>query len=153
MSDELMVTNSAPMVNVSNQPAPAYYDYNYASTLTLDTPKDKNRFLRARNAAASLAQSFGDGEVMELVDVFQTPGVRRSRDINSPDMPCVNTYLLLSDGRAYMSQSGGIADSIRDLVTCYPNCGRDTDEGFIRVTIQSRQLSSGNTIKAVVPVD
>lgn len=119
----------------------------------VQTPAEKKRVLRAINAAESLNDAVSTGEVFEVVDIFQTPGVRASRNAQMPDMPCLNTYFLLNDGRTLMSQSDGIARGAQAILSMFPNCGRDVDEGYIALAVTERKLPNGNTIKNVVPVD
>jgi hypothetical protein len=124
------------------------------STLALDTTENKNRALRALNSAESLAAVIvPDRDTMDVVDIFQTPGLRRSRIEGVDDTPCRNTYFLLADGRALMSQSDGIARSCDMLLAIYPDCGRSTDKGCLTLAVHERKLSNGNTIKSVYPVD
>lgn len=124
------------------------------STLALDTTENKNRALRALNSAESLAAVIvPDHDVFDVVDIFQTPGMRRSRMEGVDDVPCRNTYFLLADGRALMSQSDGIARSCDMLLAIYPDCGRSTDKGCLTLAVHERKLANGNTIKSVYPVD
>ena len=123
------------------------------STVTMESDHDKNRVLRALNMAESLATAVQPGQPFDVVDVFQTPGVRRSRMEGMPDMPCTNTYFLCADGRALMTQSDGIARSCNMLLALYPDCGKDTERGCLTLAVSERKLSNGNTIKSVVPVD
>ena len=124
------------------------------STLTLDTTHDKNRALRALNSAESLAAAVvPDETIFDVVDIFQTPGLRRSRIEGVDDQPCRNTYFLLADGRALMTQSDGIARSCDMLLAIHPDCGRSTEKGFLSLMVHERKLSNGNTIKSVYPVD
>jgi hypothetical protein len=124
------------------------------STITLDSDHEKNRALRALNSAESLANVIvPDRDVMEVIDIFQVPGVRRSRIEGVPDTPCRNTYFLLGDGRALMTQSDGIARSCDMLLALYPDCGRSTEEGCLKLAIHEQKLPNGNTVKSVYPVD
>ena len=124
------------------------------STITLDSVQDKNRALRALNSAFSLAQTVqADVDVFDVMDIFQTPGIRRSRMEGMPDQPCKNTYFILTDGRALMSQSDGIARSIDMLLALYPDCGRSTEKGYISLMVHEQKLSNGNSLKSVYPVD
>jgi len=124
------------------------------STITLDSDHEKNRALRALNSAESLASVIvPDRDVMEVIDIFQVPGVRRSRIEGVPDTPCRNTYFLLGDGRALMTQSDGIARSCDMLLALYPDCGRSTEAGCLRLAIHENKIPNGNTVKSVYPVD
>lgn len=124
------------------------------STITLDSDHDKNRALRALNSAESLANVIvPDHDVMEVIDIFQVPGVRRSRIEGVPDTRCKNTYFLLADGRALMTQSDGIARSCDMLLALYPDCGKSTEAGCLKLAIHEQKLPNGNTVKSVYPVD
>lgn len=124
------------------------------STITMDTDHDKNRALRALNSAESLAQAVvADRDTFDVIDIFQTPGVRRSRIEGVDDTPCRNTYFLLTDGRALMTQSDGIARSCDMLLALYPDCGRNSEKGYLTLAVHENKLSNGNTTKSVYPVD
>lgn len=124
------------------------------STISLESTHDKNRALRALNAAESLASAVqADHDVFDVIDIFQVPGSRRSRVEGVPDTPCRNTYFLLADGRALMSQSDGIATSCEMLLAMYPDCGRSSEKGCLTLAVHERKLPNGNTIKSVYPVD
>lgn len=126
----------------------------YQSTIALETTHDKNRALRALNAAESLATAVvPDQDVFDVVDIFQTPGVRRSRVEGVPDTVCKNTYFLLADGRALMSQSDGIGRSVDMLLAIYPDCGRSSEKGYLTLAVHEQKLPNGNTLKSVYPVD
>lgn len=125
-----------------------------SSTLVLDTTENKNRALRALNTAESLAAAIvADQDVFDVVDIFQTPGVRRSRMEGMPDQPCTNTYFLLADGRALMTQSDGISRSCQMLLAIYPDCGRSTEKGYLSLAVHEQKLPNGNSLKSVYPVD
>lgn len=123
------------------------------STITLETEHDKNRALRALNSADSLAATVAPGECFDVVDIFQTPGVRRARQEGASDVPCRNTYFLLADGRALMTQSDGIARSCDMLLALYPDCGRSSEKGCLTLAVEVRKLPNGNEIKSLYPVD
>lgn len=125
-----------------------------SSTISLETDHDKNRALRALNNAESLASVIvPDQTVFDCVDIFQVPGVRRSRIDGVDDQACTNTYFLLADGRALMTQSDGIKRSVSMLLALYPDCGRSTEKGCISLSVHEQKLSNGNTLKSVYPVD
>ena len=124
------------------------------STITLDTNHDKNRALRALNSAESLASVIvPDHDAFDVVDIFQVPGVRRSRIEGVDDQPCINTYFLLADGRTLMSQSDGIRRSVDMLLALYPDCGRSSERGCLTLAVHEQKLPNGNTLKSVYPVD
>ena len=69
------------------------------------------------------------------------------------DTPCRNTYFLLTDGRALMTQRDGIARSCDMLLAIYPDCGRNSEKGYLTLAVHENKLSNGNTTKSVYPVD
>lgn len=141
------MSNELSIPTISNQ-------NHMLSTITMDTDHDKNRALRALNSAESLAQAVvADRDTFDVIDIFQTPGVRRSRMEGVDDTPCRNTYFLLTDGRALMTQSDGIARSCDMLLALYPDCGRNSEKGYLTLAVHENKLSNGNTTKSVYPVD
>lgn len=131
---------------------------NVFTTASLDTPAGKNAVLRALNDAESLAESVPDGAVLEVVDFVVSPGVRRARDVHSEDVECLNVYIITRDGRAFMTQSDGIARSVQQIMGLYavngvPTSPRNLPEGCIRLAYKARKLPNGNTLKTLVPVD
>lgn len=128
------------------------------TTAAMDSQAGKNKVLRALNDAESLAEMVSDGEVLEVVDFVVTPGIRKSRDVRVPDTECVNVYILTKDGNAYMTQSDGIARSVQQIMSLYSVSGvpmslRDLEGGCLRLTVKSRKLPNGNTLKTLVPID
>lgn len=124
------------------------------STITTDSVHDKNRVLRALNSAESLAAMVvPDRDTFDVIDIFQAPGIRRSRMDGVDDVACRNTYFLLADGSALMTQSDGIARSCEMLLAMYPDCGRDTEKGYLTLAVHESKLQNGNTTKSVYPVD
>ena len=127
-----------------------------ASTISGDSPADKARVFNATSGAVSLSAATAerDGLVLDVVDIFQTVGVRKSRNVMLPNSPCVNTYLLTADGDTYMSQSDGIARSAYDLVSqaMFPDCGKSLPDGCLHLSVQAKKLDNGNTIKSLVIV-
>lgn len=144
--------NETTNYELATMSAAPVYALECMSTIGADTVEDKKRALRAKNAAGSLARRFEPGEPFEVVDILQTRGTMRSRQMGVPDKPCINTYFLLSDGTAVMSQSSGIAESAQDLMSLFPGLGRDTEDGCMLVTISEQKLDNGNIVKKVVPV-
>ena len=124
------------------------------STITLDTDYDKNRALRALNSAESLADVIvPDKTAFDCIDILQVPGVRRSRIEGVSDQPCTNTYFILADGRALMTQSDGIKRSVAMLLALYPDCGRSTEKGCLSLCVHEQKLPNGNTLKSIYPID
>lgn len=131
---------------------------NVFTTASLDTPAGKNAVLRALNDAESLAESVPEGTVLEVADFVVTPGVRRARDARYDDTECLNVYIITTDGRAFMTQSDGIARSVQQIMGLYavngvPTSPRNLPEGCMHLAYKARKLPNGNTLKTLVPVD
>lgn len=126
---------------------------NVYTTANLESTAGKNAVLRALNDAESLAESVPDGATLEVTDFVVTPGIRRSRTQGVPDADCLNVYILTRDGRAFMTQSDGIARSVQQIMGLYPESPRNLDGGCLRLMVKSRKLSNGNTLKTLVPID
>ena len=111
---------------------------------SFDLTKEGNR--KAAVNAMSNAEALSEYvEVpLNIRGVIQQPGVRKSRNANLPDAPCINTYLVATDGKAYFSQSDGIARSVAAIMTF---CG-DISEG-IEVIVHEKQLKNGNSLKVL----
>lgn len=147
-------TNQLAITNATDLATPAA-SMSLASTISGDSPANKARVFNATSAAVSLsATAEREGLVLDVVDIFQTVGVRKSRNVMLPDTPCVNTYLLTTDGNTYMSQSDGIARSARDLVSpaMFPDCGKSLPDGCLHLAVQVKKLDNGNSIKSLVVV-
>lgn len=126
---------------------------NVFTTANLEDRSGKNAVLRALNDAESLAESVPENATLEVVDFVVTPGVRRSRIQGQPDTECLNVYILTRDGRAFMTQSDGIARSVQQIMALYPESPRNLEDGCLRLQVKSRKLSNGNTLKTLVPID
>lgn len=120
----------------------------FYSSLTEDTTENKVKTVNAFNNAQSLKDF--EGVVLDVCDVIQTSGVRKGRN-GMPDSPCVNTYLLTSDGAAYYSQSDGVAKSAQMIASAFP--GFDCDgTGCVQVVMVNTQLPNGNDYKKLTIV-
>lgn len=126
---------------------------NVFTTANLEDRSGKNAVLRALNDAESLAESVPENATLEVVDFVVTPGVRRSRIQGQPDTECLNVYILTRDGRAFMTQSDGIARSVQQIMALYPESPRNLEGGCLLLQVKSRKLSNGNTLKTLVPID
>lgn len=111
---------------------------------SFDLAKEENRKI-AVNAMAN-ADSLNDFVEVPLIicGVIQQPGVRKARGSQAQDAPCVNTYLIGVDGKAYFTQSDGIARSVAAIMAF---CG-DISDG-IEVIVHEKQLKTGNTLKVL----
>lgn len=120
------------------------------STLAAATKEQKKMLLNAMNDAGSLNQwsKENPGAVLHVVGCFTQPGVRRSRDGKSEDMPCTNTTLVCEDGTAYLTQSEGIRRSVDSFVSA----GIFEDGEVVDMKVVEKTIAGGNTIKHLVLV-
>lgn len=100
--------------------------------------------------ALSNAVSLNDLKDTELAvkDCIIMPGIRKGRG-NTPDTECLNTYLIDTEGRAFFTQSDGIARSAKMLAMMFPDMGKTSPNGCLTIHVESNQLQNGNTIKTL----
>lgn len=121
----------------------------YICTFDMTDDTEKAIAVKCYNDAEPLSQHVG--EIIKLANVLTAPGVRKSRIAGVDDQQCQNTYLVDVEGRAYFSQSDGVARSINMLVSAFPELDYK-NQGYIEVTCAEKQLSNGNTMKSITPV-
>lgn len=117
---------------------------NFRNTLDLATIEGKKATLNALNSAVSL-NNFNDTP-LTIVDIITTPGVRKSRNAGVDDTPCQNTYLIDYEGKAYFTQSDGIARSVNGILAFLT--AEEIHTG-IAMCVRSTKLPNGNTIKSL----
>lgn len=117
---------------------------NYRNTLDLATIEGKKATLNALNSAVSL-NDYNDTP-LTIVDIITTPGVRKSRNAGIADTPCQNTYLIDYEGKAYFTQSDGIARSVNGILAFLTPA--EIHEG-IAMCVRSNKIANGNTIKSL----
>ena len=124
----------------------------FVNTCDLTTRQGKLTVIKAVNNAQSLA-GVPEGTVIDVCDIVTKPGVRKARDPRLPNTPCINTYLIDTEGNAYMSQSDGIAQSAEFIVANFPDMGKSEPEGCVPLYVKVTSLPNGNTVKALVPAE
>ena len=124
----------------------------FVNTCDLSTRAGKIASAKAVTGALSL-NDVPAGSVIDVRDIITMPGVRKSRDPRLPNVPCVNTYIIDTEGRAYMSQSEGIAQSAALLTATFPDMGKSDPEGCVPVYVQVTPLDGGKTYKTLVPTE
>lgn len=134
MSNELAISNSGENTAINT----------FAGT-EMDN-KTKLVVANALNAALSL-KNF-EGEVLKIKHVFTLPGERVSRETGEL-IPCMNTYLIDCENKAYFSQSMGIYRSVKSISALFPNWGENTENGYIEVKVVSQTLPNGNQLKTL----
>ena len=110
----------------------------FICTVDLNDVKGKVIAANALNAATALSNHVG--EVFNLVDIITAPGTRAQSGA-----PCENVYLILDDGRAYFSQSEGVAKSARFITGLWNG---DFGTG-IKIRCDEQKLDSGRTLKTL----
>ena len=115
----------------------------FINTLNSDSPADKIATVNALNSSVALKDYMETP--LKIVDVIQTPGVRKARQAGQVDMPCDNTYLIDEQGVSYFTQSAGVARSVRNLLAVFPDFNKAN--GGLTVVCSEQNLSNGNSLK------
>lgn len=84
---------------------------------------------------------------LEVMNVILERGTRRSRETGA-DVPCVNSYLVTSDGKSYFTQSSGIARGLASIARLVPDF-KDAEGSPIKIAIRAKKLNNGNVLKVV----
>lgn len=124
----------------------------FVNTCDISTRQGKITVIKAVNNAQSLAD-VPEGTVIDVCDIVTKPGIRKARDPRLPNTPCINTYLIDTDGNAYMSQSDGIAQSAEFIVSAFPDMGKSDPERCVPLFVKVTPLPNGNTVKSLVPAE
>lgn len=120
----------------------------YINTLPIDTAEGKIATINAYNTAVSLKDYVG--VVLHICDVITMPGIRKARSLDQIDNQCQNTYLIDTEGKAYFSQSDGVAKSINVIAAMMPDFGKNGELGYLPLACTETQLANGNTLKQIV---
>lgn len=120
----------------------------YINTLPIDTTEGKIATINAYNAAVSLKDYVG--VVLHICDVITMPGIRKARSLDQVDTQCQSTYLIDTEGKAYFSQSDGVAKSINVIAAMMPDFGKNSELGYLPLACTETQLANGNTLKQIV---
>lgn len=106
----------------------------------------KIRFLNAYNNADSLNNHMN--ETLLISDVFIVKGQRKSY-YGGEVSECYNTYLIGASGDCYFTQSNGVAKSVMMIVANFPDFGKDSYEGGLRVRCIEKTINNGNRMKTL----
>ena len=118
----------------------------FICTVDMNDIAAKKKAVNAHMNARSLADYVG--VELSICDVMTESGTRNNR--NGTYTPCQNTYLIDVDGSAYFTQSDGVARAINAIIALFPDCGKSTADGCIKITCVEQELKSGNTMKTLV---
>lgn len=119
----------------------------YFNTCDIETDEGKHTTINAINGAVSLKDY--EGVALNICDCIVMPGVRKSRN-GGEDKPCKNVYLIDNEGKAYFSQSDGVAHSVQWIAALFPDFGKDSEQGYVTLYLKSQELPNGNTLKTLV---
>lgn len=110
-----------------------------ACTIDQDSKNGRKNLVNALSASTSLAKS--KKKSFTVVDIVITKGVRSQTGAD-----CFNTYLILGDGSALMSQSEGIARAARNYASVLVE---DMHNGGLEITVVEQALDNGRSIKTL----
>lgn len=120
-----------------------YSEFEPMEYVTFNTEALENRvkMFNARNNARSLTEIGNDP--IQVEDVMSEIGVR-----SRSGLPCQNTYLFLTNGDIYLTQSNGIARTVNELVEMLNgDIKANSTNGFVEVQVQEAALSGDRTYK------
>ena len=101
----------------------------------------KSVAFNARNDAESLSKAGID--VLTLAGIITVAGVKAVTK-----EPCTNVYLVTDEGKAYFTQSDGIAASVNDMLDMF-----DNDVNGVVIRIVTRDTGNGRTRKYIRIMD
>lgn len=119
----------------------------YINTFDMSTIEGKMDVINAVNSTESLNAHVG--EVLKINNCITMPGIRKGRN-GAPDTECQNTILVDVDGISYFSQSDGVARDICLISSVFPDFGKNSNEGYLKLVCISKDLPNGNSLKSVV---
>ena len=119
----------------------------YINTFDLDSNDGKIKVINSVNNSVPL-KDFMDKE-LHICDCITMPGVRKGRN-GMPDTNCTNTHLIDVDGVSYFSQSDGVARAIVMFAALWPDFGKSTELGCLRMKCVAQDLPNGNTLKTMI---
>ena len=123
---EMVVASDEAKVNTSALTQTVMSDFSGAKRSTV---------FNALNNALSLSQDGPD--TIELEGIICKPGIRAvSND------PCIDTYLVATDGQAYFTQATGISRAASNLLEIY----RGNVRGIV-VSVEEASIGGGRTMK------
>lgn len=110
---------------------------NLIMTVNTDSVEGKLAVANAISAAAPLKDM---DEEFKIADIIQTQGKRAQSD-----EPCINTYIITTDGEAFFSQSEGVARSAALIAGLFEG---DFGEGVPCRTCEQK-LDNGRTLRTL----
>ena len=122
----------------------------YINTYDLSTNSGKMKVVNATTNSVPL-KDFQDVE-LHIMDCVTMPGIRKGRN-GMPDTDCTNVHLIDENGVSYFSQSDGVARSVQMISAMWPDFGKTTELGYLRLKCTAQTLPNGNTLKTLVFID
>lgn len=108
-------------------------------TVDQNSKNGRKNLVNALSASTSLAKS--KFKTFTVIDIVLTKGVRSQTGAD-----CFNTYLILKDGNALMSQSDGIARAARNFAEFMLD---DLHSDGVEMMVVQQPLDNGRTIKTL----
>lgn len=108
-------------------------------TVDQNSKNGRKNLVNALSASTSLAKS--TLKTFTVIDIVLTKGVRSQTGAD-----CFNTYLILKDGTALMSQSDGIARAARNFAEFMLD---DLHSDGVEMMVIQQPLDNGRTIKTL----
>lgn len=84
---------------------------------------------------------------LKVKNVLLERGERTSRETGKK-VPCVNSYIVTTDGGTYFTQSSGIARGLATIYRLVPTF-RDENGEPLTIVIRAREMNNGNVLKVV----
>ena len=108
-------------------------------TIDNNSKSGRKNLVNALSASTSLAKS--KEKTFKVIDIVITHGTRAQTGAD-----CYNTYLILEDGSAVMSQSDGISRAARNFADFMID---DMHNGGVEMRVVEQPLDNGRTIKTL----
>ena len=123
------------------------YDNDYQGEMFLlntfgSNPENAKTVYNATNNAVALNDYMG--VPIAVAGVIMDRGTRSNRS-GGEAQPCINTYIVDTEGRAYYSQSAGVARGIAKIASLTDNFSGAP----VTIEIGERKLANGNSLKVV----
>ena len=119
----------------------------YINTFDIQSDDGKIKVINSVNNSVPL-KDYMDEE-LHIQDCITMPGIRKGRN-GMPDTNCTNTHLIDVNGVSYFSQSDGVARAIQMFAALWPDFGKSTELGCLRIKCVAQDLPNGNTLKTLV---
>lgn len=114
-------------------------------TVPMETPADKLRVF-ALTSNPDLLKDV-DGKVLNVIGWIVERGERVDRNTGNNSY-CINTVFFTDDGKAFFTQSNGVARAMHRLRSIFP----DGPQGVLKIKSVKQQMKNGNEVRTIIPV-